>query len=90
MLDVLTRGFRTLKQKLQGLEVLSEERIDEVLGDVRRSLLEADVALPVVKKFLAQVKDKAVGEIVQVKAAHGDQKMRSPPRTCSSGSARTS
>ena len=79
MLDVLTRGFRTLKQKLQGLEVLTEERIDEVLGDVRRSLLEADVALPVVKKFLAQVKDKALGEIVQVKVAHGDQKMRVSP-----------
>jgi signal recognition particle subunit SRP54 len=79
MLDVLTRGFRTLKNKLQGLEVLTEEIIDDVLGDVRRSLLEADVALPVVKKFLSQVKDKAIGEIVQVKVAHKDQKMRVSP-----------
>lgn len=76
MLDILTRGFTTVKNKLRGLELLTEDTIDDVLGDVRRSLLEADVALPVVKKFLAQVKEKAVGETVQVRVKAGDQKMR--------------
>ncbi len=62
-----------------GLETLSEEKIDDVLGDVRRALLEADVALPVVRKFLAQVKEKAVGEIVQTRVSFKDQKMKVSP-----------
>lgn len=79
MLETISRGFKTLKNKLQGLDVLTEEKIDEVLGDVRRSLLEADVALPVVKKFLAQVREKALGEVVQVKVSFKEQKLRVKP-----------
>jgi signal recognition particle subunit SRP54 len=43
---------------------LSEENIQETLRDVRKALLEADVALPVVKTFIDNVKGKAVGQEV--------------------------
>lgn len=76
MLETLTQGFRLIKNKIQGMEVLSADKIDEVLGDVRVSLLEADVALPVVKKFLGRVKEKVQGETFQTRIAHKDQKMR--------------
>ena len=39
--------------------------VDESLRDIRVSLLEADVAFDVVKKFVARVREKAVGEVVQ-------------------------
>lgn len=76
MLDILTRGFTALRNKLYGMEELTEAVVDDVLGDVRRSLLEADVALPVVKKFTAQVKEKALGETVQVRVKFQDKKAR--------------
>ncbi len=76
MLEILTRGFTSVRNRLRGLEVLTEETIDEALGDVRRSLLEADVALPVVKKFCAQVKEKALGETVQTKVKADGQTLR--------------
>ncbi len=79
MLETLSRGFKNLKNKLQGLNVLNEETIDEVLGDVRRSLLEADVALPVVKKFLARVKEEALGETIQTRIRHKDRTLRITP-----------
>jgi len=79
MLETLNKGFATLRNKIRGLDVLTEEKIDEVLGDVRRSLLEGDVALPVVKKFLSQVKEKAIGEIVQVRIKYKDEKYKISP-----------
>jgi signal recognition particle subunit SRP54 len=68
MLDTLTKGFRSARQKLQGKTTLTEENIALALRDVRRSLLEADVELGVTKAFLDRVKDRAVGEVVQLKA----------------------
>ena len=44
--------------------LLTESNVDEALREVRRALLEADVALPVVKDFLEKVREKAVGEEV--------------------------
>jgi signal recognition particle subunit SRP54 len=41
---------------------LTEESIDQALRDVRLSLLEADVELGVVKRFLAKVKEKMLGQ----------------------------
>lgn len=76
MLDILTKGFTNIKNKIRGIDVLTEDRIDDVLGDVRRSLLEADVALDVVKKFCGQVKEKALGEIVQVRVTHKDETIK--------------
>ncbi len=67
MLDTLTKGFRNARLKLQGRATLSEENISEALRDVRVSLLEADVDLGVVKAFLAKVRERSLGEVVQVK-----------------------
>ena len=69
MFDALTKGFRAARQKLTGLAELSEENIDQALRDVRLSLLEADVELGVVKKFLARVKEQAIGQIIIVAPA---------------------
>jgi signal recognition particle subunit SRP54 len=67
MFETLTKGFRAARQRLQGLAELNEETIDQALRDVRLSLLEADVELGVVKRFLERVKEKAVGEVMQTK-----------------------
>jgi len=67
MLDAITKGFRTAKNKLTGKAELTEENIDDALRDIRVALLEADVEFNVARRFLARVKDKALGEVVQVK-----------------------
>jgi signal recognition particle subunit SRP54 len=70
MLETVTRGFRAARQRLSGKEELTAELVDESLGDVRVSLLEADVALEVVRSFVARVREKAVGQTVQTRATH--------------------
>lgn len=67
MFDAITRGFRDIKNRLQGKRELTEANIEEALEDIRRSLLEADVNFHVVKRFLGRVKERALGEVVQVK-----------------------
>ncbi len=64
MLETLTRGFQSARERLQGVRSLSEDNIDEALRDVRMSLLEADVDFKVTKDFLARVKERALGEKV--------------------------
>jgi len=72
MFEALSKGFRAAKNRLSGVTELTEENIDQALRDVRLSLLEADVEFNVVKRFLARVKDKAVGETRQRSAeVHG-------------------
>jgi len=58
--DRLTKVF----DKLTGRGALSEADVTEALREIRVALLEADVALPVVKDFIAKVKDRAVGQEV--------------------------
>lgn len=63
--DRLTRTFK----QLSGQGRLTEQNIQQALREVRLSLLEADVALPVVKQFIAEVKEKALGqELTHLKA----------------------
>jgi signal recognition particle subunit SRP54 len=68
MFDALSKGFRAAKNRLAGVTELDEGNIEQALRDVRLSLLEADVELSVVKRFLANVKEKAVGEAVKTAA----------------------
>ncbi len=64
MLDNLTQRLARVVKALRGEARLTEENINEALREVRLALLEADVALPVVKQFIAAVRDKAVGQEV--------------------------
>ncbi len=68
MLETLTKGFRNARLKLQGKTTLTEDNVATALRDVRMSLLEADVELSVVKGFLDKVKERAIGEVVHLKA----------------------
>jgi signal recognition particle subunit SRP54 len=64
MLDNLTQRLARVMKTLKGEVRLTEANISDALREVRLALLEADVALPVVKDFIAAVKEKAVGEEV--------------------------
>ena len=64
MLDNLTQRLGRVVKTLRGQARLTEDNIGEMLREVRMALLEADVALPVVKDFIARVKDKALGQEV--------------------------
>ena len=68
MLETISQGFRNARLKLQGQTEITEDQIKEAIRDIRVSLLEADVELGVVNKFLKNVSEKSVGEVVQVKA----------------------
>ena len=57
------RLSKTVKQ-LRGQARLTEDNIKDITRDIRRTLLEADVALPVVKAFINEVKEKALGQEV--------------------------
>jgi signal recognition particle subunit SRP54 len=65
MLETVTKGFRAAKNRLVGKAEITPEMVDESLREIRVSLLEADVAFDVVKKFVARVREKAIGEVVQ-------------------------
>ncbi len=64
MFENLSDRLGGVLNRLKGQGRLSEENIEESLREVRRALLEADVALPVVRSFTQQVKEKALGEEV--------------------------
>ena len=64
MLDNLTQRLAKVVKTLRGQARLSDDNISDMLREVRMALLEADVALPVVKEFIARVKAKAVGQEV--------------------------
>ena len=62
MLDNLTQRLGRIIKELRGEARLTDANIQEALREVRVVLLEADVALPVVKEFIAAVREKALGE----------------------------
>ncbi len=64
MFDTLTQRLSRVVKSLRGEARLTDANIADALREVRLALLEADVALPVVKDFIAAVKEKAVGEEV--------------------------
>lgn len=64
MLDNLTNRLSGVIKNLRGNARLTESNIQDALREVRMALLEADVALPVVKSFIAQIKERALGQEV--------------------------
>jgi signal recognition particle subunit SRP54 len=64
MFDTLTQRLSRVVKSLRGEARLTDINIADALREVRLALLEADVALPVVKDFIAAVKAKALGEEV--------------------------
>jgi len=64
MLDNLTQRLSGVIKTVRGQARLTESNIQDTLREVRMALLEADVALPVVKEFIAQVKQAALGQEV--------------------------
>jgi len=79
MFETLTKGFRSAKQKFQGLAELDEATVDAALADVRTALLEADVGFEVVQEFCKRVREKAVGIIVKVRATAKEKVRRVTP-----------
>ena len=61
MLDNLTQRFSRVVKELRGQARLTDDNIQDALREVRLALLEADVALPVVRDFISSVREKAVG-----------------------------
>ena len=64
MFDNLTERLTGTFRKITGKATLTESNIEEALREVRRALLEADVAFPVVKEFIDRVSLRAVGQEV--------------------------
>ncbi|KAG9130985.1 hypothetical protein Leryth_006749 [Lithospermum erythrorhizon] len=74
MFGQLTSGLEAAWTKLKGEDVLTKENIVEPMRDIRRALLEADVSLPVVKRFIQSVSEEAVGTGV-IKGVRPDQQL---------------
>lgn len=73
MFESLQSRLGTVFDRLRGRGALGEADVDEALAEVRTALLEADVALPVVKDFITRVRPRAVGSEVIRSVTPGQQ-----------------
>ena len=73
MFDSLSSKLGAVFDRLRGRGALSETDVIDALREVRLALLEADVALPVVKDFIAKVRERAVGHEVLKSVTPGQQ-----------------
>jgi len=64
MASALTDKLSRLAKEIRGQARITEANVQDMLREVRMALLEADVALPVVRDFIARVKEKALGQEV--------------------------
>ena len=64
MLDQITDRFSRIVKQMRGQTRLTETNTQEMLREVRLALLEADVALPVVRDFVARIREQALGQEV--------------------------
>jgi len=72
MFESLGDRLQTVMSKIKGYGKITEENISEMTREIRLALLEADVNYKVVKEFINNVKDKALGEEVQKSLKPGD------------------
>jgi signal recognition particle subunit SRP54 len=71
MFDNLTTRLSRVLKTLRGEARITEDNIKDALREVRMALLEADVALPVVRDFINAVRDKALGQEVMASLTPG-------------------
>ena len=87
MASALTDKLSRLVKTLRGQSRITEDNVSEMLREVRMAFLEADVALPVVRDFIARVKEKALGREVLGSGQHdgpGHQRYQPGSTTASS------
>src|SRR5579863_1836783 len=73
MFEALSERLTGVFDRLGGRGLLSEKDVDEALREVRVALLEADVALPVARDFVAKARERATGEAVIRSVRPADQ-----------------
>ncbi|MDH4574304.1 signal recognition particle protein [Salinicola acroporae] len=73
MFESLSNRLSQTLKSITGQARLTEDNIKDTLREVRRALLEADVALPVVKDFVDRVRERAVGQEVSKSLSPGQQ-----------------
>ena len=74
--ESLTERMQSIFKKMRGQAHITESNMDEMLREVRLALLEADVNYKVVKEFVGNVKEKAIGQKVLTKLSPGVQVKR--------------
>ncbi len=73
MFENLTDRLSSTLKNISGKGRLTEDNIKETLREVRMALLEADVALPVIREFIKRVKESAVGVEVSKSLTPGQE-----------------
>ena len=76
MFENLSDRLERIYKKLKGRGILKEADVDEALREIRVALIEADVSLPVIKDFLAPVREKAVGQEILKSLTPGHQMVK--------------
>jgi len=76
MFDNLSDRLEAIYKKLKGRGKLKEADVDEALREIRVALLEADVSLSVAKEFLADIREKAIGQEVLASLTPGHQMVK--------------
>ena len=74
--ESLSERLQMSLRRLTGRGKVNENDIDEIMKEVRVALLEADVNYKIVKSFIADVKEKALGERVMKSLTPGDQVLK--------------
>ena len=73
MFEYLSDRLQGVMHKIKGYGKITEENINEMMREIRLSLLEADVNYKVVKEFTNNVKNKALGTDVNSKLSPGEE-----------------
>ena len=76
MFSNLSERLARIIKNLSGQGRLTEDNIKDTMRDIRMALLEADVALPVVKHFIEHVQQKAVGALVMQSLTPGQARIK--------------
>jgi signal recognition particle subunit SRP54 len=76
MFESLSNRLEAIYKNLKGRGLLKEEDVDEALREIRIALIEADVSLPVIKDFLAEIRVKAIGQEVLKSLTPGHQMVK--------------